>query len=123
MSLASNRYKKPESAFEQQVSFFNAESWAHLAETCYNRGKKGRGVRVVGRLKQDRWTGTDGKPQSKITIVAEHVEFRPEFKKDAKPAEAAAESPPALYSGELTDEEYEEGAMAMANKELEAVAF
>ena len=40
-------------------------------------------MRVVGRLKQDRWTGNDGKPRSRISIVAEHVEFRPEFKKDA----------------------------------------
>ena len=36
--------------------------------------------RVVGRLIQDRWTGNDGKPRSRITIVAEHVEFRPELK-------------------------------------------
>jgi single-strand DNA-binding protein len=36
---------------------------------------------VVGRLKQDRWIGADGKARSKITIVAEHVEFRPEFKR------------------------------------------
>jgi single-strand DNA-binding protein len=34
-------------------------------------------VRVVGRLKQDRWTGTDGKPRSAVKIVAEHVEFKP----------------------------------------------
>jgi len=38
-------------------------------------------VRIVGRLKQDRWNGNDGKTHSKILIVAEHVEFRPEFKK------------------------------------------
>jgi single-strand DNA-binding protein len=36
-------------------------------------------VRVVGRLKQERWTGPDGKAQAKILIVAEHVEFRPEL--------------------------------------------
>jgi len=36
----------------------------------------------VGRLKQERWTGTDGTNHSKIYIVAEHVEFRPEFKKE-----------------------------------------
>jgi single-strand DNA-binding protein len=38
----------------------------------------------VGRLKQDRWTSSDGKPHSKVTIVAEHVEFRPDFKKEAE---------------------------------------
>ena len=38
-------------------------------------------MRVVGRLKQERWNGADGKSRSKIVIVAEHVEFRPDFKK------------------------------------------
>jgi single-stranded DNA-binding protein len=36
---------------------------------------------VVGRLKQDRWTGADGKNHSKVSIVAEHVEYRADFKK------------------------------------------
>jgi single-strand DNA-binding protein len=45
-------------------------------------GHKGRGVRVVGRLKQDRWNDANGKQRSKVTIVAEHVEFRPEFKRE-----------------------------------------
>jgi single-strand DNA-binding protein len=60
-----------------------------LAEACNNLGKKGRGVRVVGRLKQDRWTGNDGKQRSRISIVAEHVAFRPEFKKDTATEKAA----------------------------------
>jgi single-strand DNA-binding protein len=81
-SLASNRFFKQDSGLEKEVSFFDVETWAQLAENCYNLGHKGRGVRVVGRLKQDRWTGTDGKARSKITIVAEHVEFRPEFKRE-----------------------------------------
>jgi single-strand DNA-binding protein len=44
-------------------------------------GHKGRGVRVVGRLKQERWQNAEGQAQSKVVIVAEHVEFRPENKK------------------------------------------
>jgi single-strand DNA-binding protein len=92
-SLASNRYYKQDSQLEREVGFFDVETWAKLADNCNNLGHKGRGVRVVGRLKQDRWTGTDGKPHSRVTIVAEHVEFRPEFKKDAeKAAEEAAET-------------------------------
>jgi single-strand DNA-binding protein len=81
-SLASNRFYKHDAGLEREVGFFEVETWARLAEDCNNQGRKGRGVRVVGRLKQDRWTGTDGKARSKITIVAEHVEFRPDFKKD-----------------------------------------
>lgn len=94
-SLASNRFFKQDSGFEKEVSFFDVETWARLAEACYNKGKKGRGVRVVGRLKQDRWTGSDGKTHYKIAIVAEHVEFRPEFKKEnmvEKPGGETAEA-------------------------------
>jgi single-strand DNA-binding protein len=81
-SLASNRYFKQNSGLEEEVSFFDVETWAKLAENCYSLGHKGRGVRVVGRLKQERWNGPDGKAHSKVTIVAEHVEFRPDFKKE-----------------------------------------
>ena len=121
MSLASNRYYRQDSGFEKEVSFFDIESWAKLAEACYSKGKKGRGVRVVGRLKQNRWSDPEGKGHSKVTIVAEHVEFRPEFKKDAK--HAAPEN-----SFEEEEEEYEgeengEPVFAMEGKEVEAVAF
>jgi single-strand DNA-binding protein len=88
-SLASNRYHKQDAHYEQEVSFFDVETWAKLAEDCGSLGRKGRGVRVVGRLKQNRWTGADGKQHSKIAIVAEHVEFRPDFKKETDAAAAA----------------------------------
>ncbi|MDR0561921.1 MAG: single-stranded DNA-binding protein [Spirochaetaceae bacterium] len=85
-SLASNRFFKQDTGLEREVSFFDVETWSKLAENCYHLGHKGRGVRIVGRLKQDRWTGSDGKQHSRVTIVAEHVEFRPEFKKEENPA-------------------------------------
>jgi len=89
--IASNRFYKQESGIEKEVSFFTVESWGKLAESVGNHGRKGRGIRVVGRLKQDRWQDREGKPQSKVSIVAEHVEFRPEFKKDYVSAENHAE--------------------------------
>jgi len=81
-TIASNRFYKQESGFEKEVSFFDVESWSRVAEICFSKGKKGRGVRIVGHLKQERWKGIDGKPRSKVVIVAEHVEFHPEFKKE-----------------------------------------
>jgi single-strand DNA-binding protein len=87
-SIASNRFYKHDSGVEEEVSFFDVESWSKLAESCNDLGHKGRGVKVVGRLKQDRWPGPDGKPRSRISIVAEHVEFRPEFKRDGAAPEA-----------------------------------
>jgi single-strand DNA-binding protein len=94
LSLASNRFYKQDTGFEKEVSFFDVETWAKLAEACYNKGRKGRGIRVVGRLKQDRWNDAEGKQHSRVTIVAEHVEFRPEFRKEenSKPVETAAEA-------------------------------
>ena len=40
------------------------------------KGVKGRGVRVVGWLKEEERIVDDKKSQSRIIIVAEHVEFR-----------------------------------------------
>ena len=113
--IATSRFFKDEDGLEKEVSFFGIEAWGKLAEKCYEIGKKGRGVRVVGRLRQDRWTGEDGKSHARIVVVAEHVEFRPEFKKqppveipemdfedEVPPAEDAAE--------ELVDVEVDENA-------------
>jgi len=125
MRLASNRFFKQDNrspAFEKEVSFFDVETWARLAETCYTKGRKGRGVRVVGRLKEDRWNGADGKTHSRVSIVAEHVEFRPEFKKAAQTgypkvaAEIIAAEPETLYG-----EDFETSPVVSEPEELEAV--
>jgi len=44
-------------------------------------GYKGRPVRVVGRLKQSRWINAEGKSCSRILIVAEHIDYCPDFNK------------------------------------------
>ena len=79
-SVACNRWYKQEEETQKEVSFFDVCAWTKLAESCSEYLKKGRGVRVVGRLKQDRWKDADGKTRSRIIIVAEHVEFKPQFK-------------------------------------------
>jgi single-strand DNA-binding protein len=83
-SIATNRWYKGETGLMHEVSFFNIEVWSALAEACCNKGKKGHLVRVVGRLKQNRWVGADGKNKSSVFVVAEHVEFR---KKEIVPAD------------------------------------
>jgi single-strand DNA-binding protein len=75
-SVAVNRSYKSGDERKEEVSFFDIETWGKLAENCYEYLSKGRGVRVVGRLKQSRWEA-EGKTHSKIVIVAEHVEFKP----------------------------------------------
>jgi len=81
-TLASDRFYKQNESLEKEVSYFDVEAWSRLGLTCAQNLKKGRGVRVVGRLKQDRWNDPEGKSRSRVMIVAEHVEFKP-IKKDS----------------------------------------
>jgi single-strand DNA-binding protein len=101
--LASNRYFKQDEETQKEVSFFEVTTWSRLAEVCGEYLKKGRGVRVVGRLKQDRWTSPGGQGRSKVSIVAEHVEFKPQLKGkdgDGKDGEAGV----AETDGKAADE-------------------
>jgi single-strand DNA-binding protein len=102
-TVGCNRAYKQDDQLQKEVSFFDVSTWTRLAEVCGEYLKKGRGVRVVGRLKQDRWTDTDGKPHSRVLIVAEHVEFKPQLRKEGE--------------GEKAEGEKEEGAEETAEKE------
>jgi single-strand DNA-binding protein len=86
--VASDRFYKQADSTEKEVSYFDVEAWSKLGLTCSQNLKKGRGVRVVGRLKQDRWTDPEGKTRSKVKIVAEHVEFKPARKEEPEGKEA-----------------------------------
>jgi len=103
-TVACNRFFKQDQETQKEVSFFDVTTWARLAECCGEYLKKGRGVRVVGRLKQDRWTDPEGKAHSRVNIIAEHVEFKPQLKnKDGE--EGKEEEKPAA-----SEEEAEGGA-------------
>lgn len=81
-SLAVNRFSKTSKGDSyEEVSFFDVEAYGKMAEICDKNVTRGRGARVVGRLKQDRWKDSDGKNKSKIYVVAEHVEFKPKLQK------------------------------------------
>jgi single-strand DNA-binding protein len=119
-SVASNRFFKQEQEMQKEVSFFDVSTWARLAEVCGEYLKKGRGVRVVGRLKQDRWTDQEGKPHSRVHIIAEHVEFKPQFKNkdgDGKDGDEAKEGQ------EKTDEPAAEEQVQLDGELKEAANF
>ena len=82
-SLAVNRtYKDSKGEKVDEVSFFDIETWGDLAEKLKKENvKKGRGIRVVGRLKQERWKDADGKSHSKIFVVAEQIELKQQIRK------------------------------------------
>jgi single-strand DNA-binding protein len=110
-TVASNRFWKQESELQKEVSYFDVAAWTRLAEVCGEYLKKGRGVRVVGRLQQDRWNDPDGKPRSRVLIVAEHVEFKPQLKKqDGDGKEEKAEDAEAVEAGAQGEEALQEAA-------------
>lgn len=82
-------YKNRNNQDVNEASFFDVEAYGNMAEYCSEKAKKGRGVRVVGRLKQDTWKDSNGKSASKVYVVAEHIEYKPVKKDEAQ--EKAAE--------------------------------
>jgi len=101
--VASNRFYKQEDELQKEVSYFDITAWNRQAEVCNEYLTKGRGVRVVGRLKQDRWEDQEGKTRSKVHIVAEHVEFKPKFQN--RGTEVTEEQAEATDSGEADETE------------------
>jgi single-strand DNA-binding protein len=99
-TIASNRFYKQDNALEKEVGFFDIETWGRLAENVNNLGRKGRGARVMGRLKQERWQAADGKEKARVLVVAEHVEFRPEYKHDGASGENQEEEDETVESTE-----------------------
>lgn len=95
-AVATHRKRSREEQSDSDTSFFDVEVWARQAETCAEFLRKGRGVRVVGRLKQDRWKDPEGRPRSKVKIVAEHVEFRPMRRKPEEGEDVEASSEEAV---------------------------
>jgi single-strand DNA-binding protein len=77
ISIAVNRFYKSGDGFEKEVSFFDVDAFGEIARLCGEKVKKGDQIRVVGRLKQNRWNASDGTARSQVIIIAEHTEFRP----------------------------------------------
>jgi len=79
-TVASNRFFKLGDEYQKEVSYFDITTWERLAEVCAEYLKKGRGVRITGRLKQDQWKNQDGTGRSRVYIIADQVEFKPQPK-------------------------------------------
>ena len=84
--MANNRYfYGKERKWVKDSSYFYVYVYGPVAEACLKYLKKGRGIRVVGRLKQHSWKAGDGYWRERIHIIAEHIEFQPERKTDDTP--------------------------------------
>ena len=102
-SVGVNRfYKNKKNEDVNEVSFFEVEAYGKMAEYCETKAKKGRGVRVVGRLKQDSWKDSEGKSFSKVYVVAEHIEYKPVKKTESSQTETEAKAEPVAQTQSQT---------------------
>ena len=90
--VASNRTYKLDGERVEEVSFVEGVTVGKLATVCAEHLHKGRGVRLVGRIKQERWEDAAGNSRAKVVIVAEHVEFQPQRTPQRERETAAAAS-------------------------------
>lgn len=77
-------YKNHNGENVEEKSTFTVYCYGEIANLMQLHSKKGQGVKLVGRLKQERWTDTDGKMFTKIVVIAEHIELKPFVKKSAQ---------------------------------------
>jgi len=89
-TVASDRFYKQNEILEKEVSYFDVEASGRLGQSCVENLKKGRGVRIVGRLVSRPGTAVDseGYEYMPVYIVAEHVEFKPAFNRAPEEAQA-----------------------------------
>ncbi len=84
-TVAVNRtYKKSDGETAIEVSYFDIKAYGVMAESLADKLKKGRGVRVVGRLKQERGNDDSGRAYSRVFVVAEHIEIKPFTEKEGE---------------------------------------
>ena len=73
-TVVSERYYKNRAGeYVEEKSQFKVVVYGRMCELPV---KDGSGVRVVGRLKQNKWTDSEGASHSEVQIVAEHIEIK-----------------------------------------------
>jgi single-strand DNA-binding protein len=74
--MAMNRFwKGQDGSRQEETTFVDVTSWGRQAELANQYLTKGRRVFVEGRLKLDQWTTPDGQKRSKLSVVAENIQF------------------------------------------------
>ena len=71
-TVESRRTYEYENATYEEFNSFDVEAYDNLADACSANMEEGRIVRIVGRLRQY-CPGSE----SRVVIVAEHVEYKP----------------------------------------------
>ena len=90
--IAANRkYRDSNNQVQEEVCYVGVVAWNALAESCYNRLKKGSAVLVEGEMQSRTWKAPDGSVRNVVEIKARHIQF---LNKSIKPEKAEAHDTP-----------------------------
>jgi single-strand DNA-binding protein len=76
------RFSVGVNAPNDKVHFLNVEFWDKQAQVCQDYLKKGKHVVIQGRLKQNRWADSEGKPRSMVMLNGSRMSFVNRYKRD-----------------------------------------
>ncbi len=107
ISIANNRIYVKNGEKVTEVSYFDIDVWGTVADNCARYLKKGSGIIVEGRLRQDRWE-KEGKTQSRVSITANNIHFMPKRSDDGAASRARSESDVAAQAPAVDDIAWEE---------------
>jgi len=75
VSVANGRKYKSNGESKEETNYFDCQIWGKLSEIVSKYCSKGSQVCIEGRLKQERWDGSDGRKHYKILIVVENLQM------------------------------------------------
>lgn len=75
LGIAVNRRYTVNGQERDETVFVDVEVWGKTAEVCHRNLAKGSSVMIEGRLKLDQWEDRNGGKRSKLSVVAENVQF------------------------------------------------
>lgn len=97
--LAVNRSYKKNDERQEETTFVDVTVFGNQATTVSEYCVKGKQVLVEGRLNLDRWEDQDGNKRSRLTVIADRVQF---LSGDRAPDDSATTAP-AAASDEAAD--------------------
>ncbi len=77
------QFRKSDGSVVDETSKFDVVAYGPVADYLAKKGTIGQRIRVVGRLTQVKWVADD-REQSAVKLIAEHIEYKPSKKKEAK---------------------------------------
>ncbi|MBR4158503.1 MAG: single-stranded DNA-binding protein [Spirochaetia bacterium] len=65
--------KNAKGEYTNKANYFDCTLWGNFSKSIHQYLTKGREVNITGRLRQDKWTSSDGKVLAKIDIIVKEI--------------------------------------------------